>query len=432
VNARHPFRAPLTSLALASAVSRACGGGAPAERAGPARSDSLEPAASWTRFGGPSGDFRVQDHGLAAAWPHGGPRRLWSRALGPGYSGIVASGDRLFTMYRDGREEVIVGLDAQDGRTLWEHRYVSLPVPGHDHEYGDGPNATPLLADGRLYAIGVAGMMHCLEATSGEVLWSHDLWGELGGTVLELGYSSSPIPYRDTVIALVGGENRGAVAFRASSGSVEWTGPSFRNSYSTPMIANLRGREQLIAFAATEVVGADPTDGSLLWRHPIRNRYPQNICQPIRVDEDLLFVSTLEAGSRGLRLAASDPPRVEVLWSTTRLQCFYSSMVLQGEIIYGVSGYQASPRMTALNARSGRVVWRQRGFAVAHVLAAGDRLLILDEDGRLALATPAPDGLTIDAEAPVLTAPARTAPTVVGTTLYARDLRSLVALDLGR
>jgi outer membrane protein assembly factor BamB len=401
---------------------------APASPAAP----STPPDAHWTRFAGPDQDFKVADHGLAERWPSPGPRRLWTRDLGPGYSGVVARDGRLYTMYRDHPAEVVVCLDGRTGETVWEHRYDAPLADGHDPDYGDGPNSTPLLADDRLFVIGVAGIMHCLDAGTGEVLWKVDLWGGMGGTVIELGYSSSPIPYKNMVIALVGGEGQGAVAFDRSDGSVVWKGLSFENSYSTPMIVSLLGEDQLVAFMTTEAVGADPDTGELKWRYPIRNQYPQNICQPIRVDDDLLFISTLEAGSRGLRLTGNPAAPVEELWSTTRFQCFYSGTVLMGDLVYGVSGYQASPRMMAIDARTGELAWRMRGFPVSSLVGVGDRLLILDEDGELTLASPASDGLTIHSRALILTSPARTPPTVVGTVLYARDQVSLVALDLGR
>jgi outer membrane protein assembly factor BamB len=400
---------------------------APAVQAAP----SIPPDVHWTQFAGPDQDFKVADHGLAERWPRRGPRHLWTRKLGPGYSGIVAREDRLYTMYRADGDEVVVCLDGRSGETVWEHRYGAPLAGGHDPDYGDGPNSTPLLADGRLFVIGVAGVMHGLDAGTGTVLWSRDLWGEMGGTFLELGYSSSPIPYKNTVIALVGGEGQGAVAFDGSDGSVVWKGLSLENSYSTPLMASIQGEDQLVAFTATEVVGADPDTGELLWQYPIRNQYPQNICLPIRVDDDLLFISTFEAGSRGLRLTAGPASSVEEVWSSTRFQCFYASTVIMGDRVYGVSGYQASRRMMAVNARTGELAWRMRGFSVANLVGVGERLLILDEDGELTLASPASDGLTIHSRARILTSPARTPPTVLGTVLYARDQVSLVALDLG-
>jgi len=400
---------------------------------GPERGREASQAGTpWTRDAGPTRDFKAPDHGLADEWPRGGPRRLWSRKLGPGFSGIVAQGDRLYTMYRADPDEVVVCLDARTGETVWEYRYRSTPAENHDPDYGDGPNSTPLLTDGRLYTIGIAGILQCLDAETGEVRWSRDLWAGLGGTFLDFGYSSSPISYRDTIITLVGGKDRGAVAFDKRDGSVAWKGLSFENSYSTPTIMNILGEDHLVAFMATEVVGADPNTGELRWWYAIRNQYPQNICLPIQVDDDLVFISTLEAGSRGLKVVKRDAFDVEEVWSSRRFQCFYGSSVRFGDYVYGPSGYSAAPLMIAIDARTGDLAWRKRGFALANVIGVGDRLLILDDEGTLALATPGPEGMTVHAEAQVLSAPARTPPTIVGNVVYARDQKTIVALDLGR
>jgi len=387
--------------------------------------------ASWPQFGGPNHDFKVDDPGVAENWPKEGPPVLWSRPLGPGYSSIVGAGERLYTMYRDGGREVVVRLDAATGETIWEHAYDAPTAPGHDHDYGDGPNATPLLTGGRLYTIGVAGLMHCLDAETGFVLWSHDFPAEFGGFVPELGYSSSLLEYEDTVIALVGGEGRSIVAFDKADGHVVWGNLSFEPSYSTPIVMKIHGEDQLVAFMATEVIGADQLSGELEWEYSIRNEYPQNICQPVQLGEDLVFVSTWAAGSRGLRLVPGDPIRAEELWSTRRLQCFYSSVVRVGDHIYGTSGYQAAPIMTGLHAATGQLAWRRRGFAVASLLGVGDRLIILDEEGVLTLATPGPEGLAVHSQAQVATTTTRTPPTLLGTVLYVRNQQEIMALDLG-
>jgi len=333
-------------------------------------------------------------------------------------------------MYRDDPEEVVVCLDARTGDTVWDHRYRSSPVERHDPTYGDGPNSTPLLADGRLYTVGVAGTLQCLDAGSGEVRWSRDLWAGLGGTFLDFGYSSSPIPYGDSIIVLVGGKDRGAVAFDKADGSIVWEGLGFENSYSTPMIMNILGEDHLVAFMATEIVGADPMTGEMRWKYFIRNQYPQNMCLPIQVDEDLIFISTLEAGARGLRVVKGDTYEVEEVWSSRKFQCFYGSSVRLGDHVYGPSGYAASPLMVAINARTGELAWRKRGFGLVNAIGVGDRLLTLNVKGTLSLATPGPDGITVHAEADVLSEPARTAPTIVGSVVYARDREKIVALDL--
>jgi hypothetical protein len=351
-------------------------------------------------YGAPTEEFRADEAAFAESWPDGGPPRLWTRKLGPGYSGIVARQDRVWTMFRDDPAEVVVCLDARTGETVWEYRYDAPLAKGHDSDYGDGPNATPLLADDRLYTAGVAGVLHCLDAETGEKLWSRDLWGELGGNVLVFGYSSSPIAYEDTIIALVGAKDRSIVAFDREDGSVVWQNLSFANTYSTPKIFEIHGEDQLVTCMSREVIGADPRSGALLWRYPIVNEEEQNISRPLLVGDDLVFMSTFQAGSRGLRPVPGEPFEVEEVW-------------------------------TAIHTGTGELAWRMRGFAVANLIGVGNRLIILDDEGKLALATPRPDGLTVHAEARVSTAPSRTAPTLLGTVLYVRDFREITALDLG-
>ena len=151
----------------------------------------LAPAtrAQWTQYGGPGQDFSIEDQGIAEKWPDDGPRKIWSRKLGEGYSAILAEADRLYTMYRDGKNEVVISLDAQTGKTLWEYKYESIPLEGIEANYGTGPNVTPLLTDGLLYTISIAGVMHCLDAQKGSLLWSHNLWAGYKGIVNRFGYS---------------------------------------------------------------------------------------------------------------------------------------------------------------------------------------------------------------------------------------------------
>ena len=133
-------------------------------------------SAQWLQWGGPNRDFTTNTTGLAPAWPEDGPRRLWQRPLGDGYSSIVADDRRLYTMYRRGEDEIVVALSPDSGETLWAYRYSAVIDTGdHPKRYGLGPRSTPLVVGDRLYTIGFNGKMHCLNGASGNVLWSVDL-----------------------------------------------------------------------------------------------------------------------------------------------------------------------------------------------------------------------------------------------------------------
>ena len=399
---------------------------------GPAAAgDAAVPDGSWRAWGGPRADFLTPDADLADSWPEKGPRRLWSRPLGEGYSGVLFDEGVLFTMFRDGEAEVVAALGAARGETIWEHRYRSEPREGHVHRFGDGPRATPLLTGDRIYTIGVASRMHCLDKATGAVLWTHDLWTELGGNVLNHGYSSSPVEYEDTVIVLVGGKGASVVALDKKTGAVRWKGLDFENSYSTPRIVEIEGVPQIVAFMATHIIGVDPSNGRLLWSWPHENQFRQNVAMPVLTAGNRLFLSSPEAGSRTLELAReADGFRVEEVWSSKKLQFYHGTCVGRDGWLYGSTGMMSPAYLTAVNLSTGEVGWRARGFAKANVIGAGDYLLILDEDGKLALAKATPEGLSVLSRFELFSSTSWTAPTLVGRTLYARDNSRIVALGL--
>ncbi len=387
--------------------------------------------AQWSQWGGPDQSFKVDSRGLAKKWPENGPRKLWSRKLGEGYSAILADAGRLYTMYRAGEKEIVICLNAKTGKTLWEHAYKSSPPKGHIADYGNGPNATPLLTGGRLYTIGVAGIMHCLSADTGKTLWSHDLLGEFGGNVLEYGYSSSPIEYKDTIITLVGGKGASIVALGKEDGAVAWKSLDYENSYSTPRILKIAGENQLVTFMAAEVIGADPASGTLKWRYPIVNRWRQNISLPMPAGDDMLFISSLLTGSRGLRLIKnSDRFDVEEVWTTRKIQNFFGSAVSIGDYVYTSTGRPGALFIAAVQMQSGKIAWRKRWSSRANLLFSDNSLILLDEHGNLTLAKANPDKFSVMSRCALLESPAWTPPTLVGTTLFVRDCKQIMALDL--
>jgi len=391
-------------------------------------------AQAWLQWGGPNQDFHAPAGDIASQWPEGGPEELWSRALGDGYSAILAEDGRLYTMYREENEEAVACLDAASGETMWEHRYHHPPHEGHVHSFGSGPRSTPLIAGDMLFTIGVAGRMHALKKKTGEVVWTADLWGdELGGNVRGHGYASSPVAYADTVIVSVGGKAAGLVAFDRTSGAVKWKALDFKSSHSSPRIVELAGETQLLVFMAGELIGVDPDSGKLRWRFAHSNQWGHNISMPIVVDGETIFLSSIQAGARGVRLARDgDTIEPEQIWSTRRIQFYHGSVVGNGDWVYGSSGTMGSAFMAAVNTRTGEIGWRERGIARANCVEADGKLIILDENGVLYLASATPEELVIHARTQLLSRVAWTVPTIVGRTLYVRDNEKILALDLGQ
>lgn len=387
--------------------------------------------AEWPQWGGPGRNFVSQSKGLAPSWSEKGPRQLWSRALGEGHSAIVVDGNSLYTMYSKGEEEFVVALAADTGKTVWELKYVA-PTAGIDYEYGLGPHSTPLLVGDLLYTVGAIGKLHALDKKSGKVVWSHDLYKDFGGRKMGRGYSCSPLAYKNHVILTLGGQGQALVAFNQKDGKVSWKSQNLDMSPASPIIITVDGQDQLIAFMGKEIVGLDPNNGELLWSHPHVTEWGLNISTPVWGDDNLLFLSSAySGGSRVLKLSKSEGKTVvRELWFHRRLRVHHSTAIRIGDYIYASSGDFGPAFFSAVNVKTGEVAFQDRSFPKTNFVYADGKLVILDEDGNLALATVAPGGLKVVSKVSVMKNVAWTAPTLVGTKLYLRDRRTITALDL--
>jgi len=398
-------------------------------------------AEDWPQWGGPRRDFTSDARGLASSWPAAGPKQLWSRALGDGYSGVAVSDGKLYTMYREAArmwqigkadQDVVVALDAGTGKTLWEYRYDAPHGAKMGMENGPGPHATPLVLGSRVYAVGVMAVLNCLDARTGKLLWSHDLYKEYGAPVRGRGYSSSPIAYKRTVILPVGGPGQSLMAWNQDDGSVVWKKGDLDWGPSSPLIINVDGQDQIVFFGANEVAGFDPGNGDLLWTHPHKTQWGLNIATPAWGEGNILVVSSAyNGGTRAIKLTRNgNKTTAQQLWFDNRMRVHFGTLVRIGDYAYGSSGDFGPGFLAAVDVRTGNIAWRDRSFAKANFVYADGKLIVVDEDGNLGLATVSPDGLKVLAKAPVLQSNAWTAPSLSGTRLYVRDRKSILALDL--
>jgi outer membrane protein assembly factor BamB len=389
------------------------------------------PSGDWLQWGGSGRDFVAPDIKLPSSWPAGGPRKLWSRDLGDGLSGIAVEGTTLYTAYRRGSQEVVTSVDARTGKTLWEYAYDS-PFKNFTGGVGDGPHAMPQVIGDRLVTASAIGQINSLDKKTGKVVWSKDLYKEFGGTRLPHGYSCHALPYKDSLILLAGGPDNAALALRQSDGAVLWKGMASRNAYSSPLLIEVDGQLQVVALMASEAIGFSPDNGQLLWRHPHPTQHGIAISTPVWAPGNLLFISSAyNHGSRVLELHQSEgKTTVKELWYNQKLQSHFGTVVRHGDYLYFTSGYNGPGFMSCVNLRSGQVAWQERGFAKGQLVKTGEKLILLDEEGMLALIDATPAGLRVLAKESILQSTARTPPTLSGSKLYLRDRKSLMALDL--
>jgi outer membrane protein assembly factor BamB len=333
-------------------------------------------------------------------------------------------------MYQQGEREVVIAMDAASGATVWERSYHA-PITVNMSR-APGPRSTPLVAGSYLYTTGATGKLHCLDKKTGAVVWSHDLFTDFNGHVQDEYYSASPLAFKDTIIVPVGAPGHSIMAFDHKSGAVRWKALDFKISYASPILISVDGQAQAVIMAEQDVLGIDPASGALLWSHPHRNQTKTNVSTPVWGEGNLLFCSSAyDSGSRVLRLTRTGAKTsVTEAWYHRDLRVHTGNAVRRGDTIYASNGDFGRTSFTAVNVHTGRVLWQQADMIKASLVEAGGRFIMLNEDGELLLASPTSTGLTIHSKAQVLTRTSWTPPALAGTTLYLRDRRRLVAVDL--
>ena len=397
---------------------------------------------AWTQWGGPTRDFMVPSTGLANTWPAGGPKRLWTRPLGEGHSAILFENGRLYTQYRPlgmmsavrrSQEEVIAALDAASGRTIWEYRYPSS-TSGANFTEGAGPHATPLIVGNRLFAVSSRRELFALDKSTGKLLWSHDLIKEYGAPSIDRGMPNSPLLFGDTILLPLGDRGQSLGAFKPDTGALLWKGGNVEHSPASPILIDVDGQKQVVLFGGDRISGLDPSNGRELWSHPHRTDWGLNISTPqwSASDHLLLLSSAYGTGSRALELhQAGGKTTVKERWASTRVRVHIGTIIRIGDMAYMSSGDFGPAFLTAVNTNTGAIAWQDRSFARAQLLYADNKLIVLDEDGTLALATVSPQGLKVLARASILEHLSWTPPTLIGKTLYVRDRSTIAAYDLG-
>jgi hypothetical protein len=212
---------------------------------------------------------------------------------------------------------------------------------------------------------------------------------------------------------------------------VLWKAHKFENLYSSPIVINVDGEDQVIYLADTQVVGVNPNTGDLLWSHPHENQWKTNISTPIWGDDGILYITSGDIGSQGLKLSRKDgKTNVEELWKQRKFGVGQGNVIRVGDHVYGLIG-EGPAFFGCANAKTGEVAYRERGLGKAMILHADSKFIVLDEDGNLALVKATPEKCEVASKFSLFQKRAWTVPTLIGKTLFVRDKEKIVALDLG-
>lgn len=379
------------------------------------------PAVSWPGFRGQNRDGIVSGIRIDTDWATTPPVEMWRRDVGPGWSSFAIDGDRLYTQEQRGDSEIVAAYSASTGSPVWMHRDS---VRFWESNAGAGPRGTPALSNGRVYTLGGTGVVNALDARDGAVIWSRNAAADSETKLPEWGYSGSPLVVDDSVIVAASGR---LVAYQLDTGKIRWLSPQGGASYSSPHLATVGGVRQILLVDGTGVSGISPAEGTPLWRHEWKG-FP--IVQPALTPEGDLLVSVNESsGIRRLSVAKGDDGwTVAERWTTNGLKPFFNDFVVHKGHAFGFDG----AILSCIDLANGKRKWKGGRYGQGQLILLPDQdlLLVLSEEGELALVKAATDQYAEVARRPAIEGKTWNHPVLAGNALFVRNSTEMAAFRL--
>jgi outer membrane protein assembly factor BamB len=397
-------------------------------------------AGDWPQILGPNRNGVAVDEKLADKWPADGPKTVWQRKVGTGFSGIVVSDGIAVLFHRVGNNETAEAMNAATGKPLWKAEFPTDYIPSYTAD--DGPRATPLIHKGRVYLYGVKGGLYCVDLKTGKKLWQRDTYEDFSSKKATrgepptgyFGIGTTPIVEGDKLIVNIGGSNgAGIVAFSLKSGKTVWKSTTERASYSSPTSATIDGARHVIFVARLNVVSIDPANGKTRFSIPFGTPGPNvTAAVPLVLGNRLFVTASYNFGALYASLSKND---AETLWSSDEIMSSqYTTCIPDGNVLYGIHGRfdQGASDLRCFNPATKKIAWEKAGFGYATLIEADGKLIALKSDGELVLIETTPKQYRELARANVLEKTTRAIPAIANGRLYVRDLDTLKCLSLGR
>ena len=360
-------------------------------------------------------------------WAGRPPVPLWRRPIGPGWSSFAVQGDLLYTQEQRGEDEIVTCYRVSTGEPVWQHRDA---VRFWESNGGAGPRATPTIHGGRVFTMGATGLVNALDAGTGTVQWSRNAATDTGKSVPDWGIASSPVVFDDLVIVAVAGQ---LAAYDAATGQTRWIGETGGGGYSSPHLVTIDGVPQVLLLRGARTISVSPADGTLLWEH--RWQPAVSIVQPALVEgHDVLIASGDAMGGLGLRRVsvrqAGSGWVVEERWTSRALKPYFNDFVVHAGHAYGFDG----SILACVDLADGQRRWKggRYGHGQLMLLPDQDLLLILSEDGELALVKASAEGFAEVAKVRAIEGKTWNHPVLVGDVLLVRNGEEMAAFRVAR
>ena len=377
----------------------------------------------WPQWRGPNRDGSVNAFIRPASWPRGLTEQ-WEVEVGLGYATPILVGDRVFMFIRQGEEEVMLALDASSGRTIWR---ASYPAPFEmmpaTRPHGPGPKSTPSYANGRLFTLGISGIVTAFDAETGRQLWQYP-----GGGVQPLYHTgASPFVDEDLMIIHVGGQDDGALtAFDVVTGEVRWSWNGDGPAYGSPIVVELEGVRQVVTFTQENFVGVAIATGELLWRRPFTTQSTTTSQTPHIYENDIIEAGRGNGITRVRVVREGNAWATENVWHTDAVSLHMTNGVIIDGVLFGLS-HLNSGQYFGLDLDNGEVLWTSapRQAENAAIVHAGNTIFSLENDAELVVVPHSRTEFSPIQRYEVATSATWTQPTLAGNRVFVKDVNSL-------
>jgi outer membrane protein assembly factor BamB len=377
----------------------------------------------WPQWRGPNRDGKVVGFKVPEQWPDELTLK-WKIPAGIGDSTPALVGDKLFVFARQDDDEVIICLNAQSGKELWKEEYAAIAVTGPPSRH-PGPRSSPAVGEGKVVTIGVGGVLSCLDAATGKLLWRKDPFPEV---VPQFFTSMSPIIVDGMAIAHLGGKGNGAIiAYDLGTGDTKWQWTEEGPEYSSPCLLTVEGTKQIVTLTEKSIVGIDVNDGKLLWQLPfVPERRQYNAATPI-IDGNTVIYTGAGRGTKAVKIEKQENGfTAKEIWSNDEIAVQFNTPVLKDGMLFGLT---ERGNLFCIDRQTGKTAWldssrTDRGGFTA-IVDVGPVILALPSSAELIVIEPTSSKYTELARIKMSDKATYAHPVLAGSRIYIKDEDSI-------
>ncbi len=381
----------------------------------------------WCQWRGANRDGKVTGFDAPKQWP-AELNTKWKVLVGLGDASPVMEGDKIYSFGRVDNDEVTMCLDASTGKEIWQDKYAAIAVTGPSANAHPGPRSTPAVAENKVVTLGVGGVLSCLDASTGKVLWrNEDYTKELPQFFIGL----SPIIVKDMCVVHLGGKDSGEIiAFDLATGKQKWQSAGDGPSYSSMALMSVDNKKQIVDLTNKNLIGVDPDNGKILWQFPAlpQGRF-YNAASPV-IDGQTVILTGQGEGTKAIKIQKQGNEfTAQEIWKNAEVGTKWNTPVLKNGFLYGLSDKRT---LYCMDAKTGTTAWVDSKMLndFGEIVDTGSLLIALPQTSNLVIYKPDEKAYSEVAVIKVSDTPVYTYPILSGNKIFIKDKESLAMMSV--